>query len=225
MLSNQRCFPAEAPQHRKMSSYPILVLGHNDYKSDPRHCHFLSAVMVCNRLKTSVGKEKLALWNFRSRGHVSCSCGRASSCLNMSQGLRCWNNACRRHWRASIRRSHRLVSVCSSFSCETKALAGTVVMEHVWSQVEPATSIICACIITFRPRFEDWKIKRVRVSLPKVRNTSSSTRPRHQQRRGPEGLGDSLRYHTTWPVTRDRDCHVNEHHSFKGRQTHDSMFL
>ena len=29
--------------------------------------------------------------------------------------------------------------------------------EYVWSQIEPATAIICACLVTYRPLFKDLK--------------------------------------------------------------------
>jgi len=30
-------------------------------------------------------------------------------------------------------------------------------MQHVLSQIEPATAIICVSVSTYRPLFEDWK--------------------------------------------------------------------
>ena len=49
-----------------------------------------------------------------------------------------------------------LYSACPLTSTYDKADSFTV--EYLWSQVEPATAIICACMVTYRPLFKDVKI-------------------------------------------------------------------
>ena len=29
--------------------------------------------------------------------------------------------------------------------------------QYTWSQIEPAAAIVCACLVTYRPLFKDWK--------------------------------------------------------------------
>ena len=36
--------------------------------------------------------------------------------------------------------------------------ADTLATEYLWSQVEPGTAIICACLVTYRPLFKDLKV-------------------------------------------------------------------
>ncbi len=38
----------------------------------------------------------------------------------------------------------------------------TMTIEYAWSQIEPATAILCACIVTYRPLFN------IRVNLSKL---------------------------------------------------------
>lgn len=48
------------------------------------------------------------------------------------------------------------------------SLIVTMTVEYAWSQIEPATAILCACIVTYRPLFND-----LHVHLPKLSNIFS----------------------------------------------------
>lgn len=39
----------------------------------------------------------------------------------------------------------------------------TMTVEYAWSQIEPATAILCACMVTYRPLF-----KNIHLTLPKL---------------------------------------------------------
>jgi hypothetical protein len=93
-------------------------------------------------------------------------------------------------------------------TCEAKTASDTMVMQHVWSQIEPATAIICVSVSTYRPLFEDWKKRTARVSGP------FRASPRRQLQQNTEGLNHGM--------------FVNHHtignRGFSGRQT-DGMFV
>ena len=36
--------------------------------------------------------------------------------------------------------------------------ADSFTTEYLWSQIEPATAIACACLVTYRPLFRDMKV-------------------------------------------------------------------
>lgn len=66
------------------------------------------------------------------------------------------------------------------------------VMQHVWSQVEPAMAIICISGSTYRPLFEDWKNGIIAgISSAFGNNSPSRAGPRRQLQQGSEGLGDA----------------------------------
>lgn len=50
-------------------------------------------------------------------------------------------------------------------------------MEYAWSQIEPATAIFCACIVTYRPLFHNFHINLSKLSgiLSYGRHDSTST--------------------------------------------------
>ena len=37
-------------------------------------------------------------------------------------------------------------------------------MEYAWSQIEPATAILCACIVTYRPLFHNFHVNLSKLS-------------------------------------------------------------
>ena len=45
------------------------------------------------------------------------------------------------------------VSISSLFTTDMLNYPGTMSLEYAWSQVEPATAIICASLVTYRPLF------------------------------------------------------------------------
>lgn len=65
-------------------------------------------------------------------------------------------------------------------------ITGTMVMEHVWSQGEPAMAIVCVCASTYLPLFRDCGTRTAKVSSP----FPNSTRPHHQLCRHQDGLHD-----------------------------------
>jgi len=70
-----------------------------------------------------------------------------------------------------------------------------MVMQHVWSHVEPATAIICVCVSTYRPLFEDWMNRTAKVSSPFSNSTPSRASPRRQLQQGSEGLKHGMSDH------------------------------
>jgi hypothetical protein len=52
-----------------------------------------------------------------------------------------------------------------------------MIMEYAWSQIEPATAILCACIVTYRPLFHNFHINLSKLSgiLSYGRHDSTST--------------------------------------------------
>jgi hypothetical protein len=88
-------------------------------------------------------------------------------------------------------------------------------MQHVWSQVEPATAIVCVCVSTYRPLFEDWKNRTAEVSSPFSNSIPSQASPRCQLQQGSE----SLKYGMSNQVMRPNvDRHPTGHRGFSGRE-------
>ena len=54
-----------------------------------------------------------------------------------------------------------------------------MVDEYAWSQIEPATAILCACVVTYRPLFLnmkfDHKFSRLSSSLSRSKHARSKT--------------------------------------------------
>lgn len=84
-------------------------------------------------------------------------------------------------------------------------LTRSMVMEYIWSQVEPATAIIGVCASTYRPLLVNWSL----------RSTSSRPIPR---------LQESSRSPVTWPTARDADRPATRDHRYTYRQA-DTMFV
>lgn len=72
--------------------------------------------------------------------------------------------------------------------------------EYLWSQVEPATAILCACIITYRPLFTDININLSNVSGLFSKGTVESKGSR-------QGGWTDLENDFTWPVGKDSKGH------------------
>ncbi len=89
-----------------------------------------------------------------------------------------------------------------------------MVMQHVWSQVEPATAIVCVCVGTYRPLFEDWKNRIAEVSMPFSNSIPSQASPRRQLQQGSE----SLKYGMSNQMMRPNvDRRPIGHRGFSGR--------
>ncbi len=201
MRSNQCCFQAKAPRYRKLSSHTSLVLGHNDHKSCPRRRHPCFAHVDSHRLETPVRPRMRTLWNIWSGGHVSLMDGPVNNWLSLLQRLCRRRYACRRYLRSSTRWSLLLVLTDLSSMGDAKKILGTMVMQHVRSQIEPATAMLCVCASTYRPRFANWKNRTVKISQP------SRVGQRHQV--------SEVGKHVTRPRPSYVNCNVND----------DSMFV
>lgn len=80
-------------------------------------------------------------------------------------------------------------------------------MEYAWSQIEPATAILCACIVTYRPLFNNIRVNLSKFSgvLSYGRHDSTVTN-RHWT-----DMDNDPRNVLRWPVSRD----------FKGQELSD----
>ncbi len=72
--------------------------------------------------------------------------------------------------------------------------------EYLWSQVEPATAILCACIITYRPLFTNVNLNLSKVSALFSTGTAESKGTRQD---GWTDLANDLDNNFTWPVGKD----------------------
>ena len=72
--------------------------------------------------------------------------------------------------------------------------------EYLWTQVEPATAILCACIITYRPLFTNVKLNFSKLSGLFSKGTVESKRSRQD---GWTDLEGDLDHSFTWPVGKD----------------------
>ena len=72
--------------------------------------------------------------------------------------------------------------------------------EYLWSQVEPATAILCACIITYRPLFTNINIDLSNVSGLFSKGTIES---KGSRKGGWTDLENDLNHNFTWPVGKD----------------------
>jgi hypothetical protein len=72
-------------------------------------------------------------------------------------------------------------------------------MEYAWSQIEPATAILCACIVTYRPLFHNFHINLSKLSgiLSYGRHDSTSTDDDWTDMQNNPGCA------IQWPVNRD----------------------
>ena len=62
--------------------------------------------------------------------------------------------------------------------------------EYLWTQVEPATAIICACVVTYRPLFANININLSKLSSLFSRGSSAASND------------DSSNPHFLWPAAR-----------------------
>ena len=69
--------------------------------------------------------------------------------------------------------------------------------EYLWTQVEPATAILCACIVTYRPLFTNVNLNLSKLSSLFSRGTVDSKRSRQD---GWTDLESDLDHSRTWPV-------------------------
>ena len=76
----------------------------------------------------------------------------------------------------------------------------SLIPEYIWSQIEPGTAIICACIITYRPLFTTSMFESL---ASKVRRTSSGVK--EMSRDGPDSTtsGAMSEQEMVWPIARD----------------------
>lgn len=72
--------------------------------------------------------------------------------------------------------------------------------EYMWTQVEPATAILCACIITYRPLFTNVNLNFSKLSSLFSKGTVESKRSRQD---GWTDLESDLDHGYTWPVGKD----------------------
>ena len=72
--------------------------------------------------------------------------------------------------------------------------------EYLWSQVEPATAILCACFITYRPLFTNINIDLSNISGLFSKGTVESKGSRQG---GWTDLENGFNYNYTWPVGMD----------------------
>ena len=72
--------------------------------------------------------------------------------------------------------------------------------EYLWSQVEPATAILCACIITYRPLLTNLNLNLSKVSGLFSKGTEESKGSRQD---GWTDLENDLDHNFAWPVGKD----------------------
>ena len=95
--------------------------------------------------------------------------------------------------------------------------------EYLWSQVEPATAIICACVITYRPLFTNVKLDFSKFSGLFSKGTVES------KRSGQDGWTDlesDLDHGFTWPVGKDlQSCDVVRLQDLNAKATKDGLHI
>ena len=72
--------------------------------------------------------------------------------------------------------------------------------EYIWTQVEPATAILCACIVTYRPLFKNFKLNLSKFLGLFSKGTVESKRSRQD---GWTDLENDLDHSFMWPVGKD----------------------
>lgn len=78
----------------------------------------------------------------------------------------------------------------------------TFASAYMWSQIEPAVAILCACLVTYRPLF-------VNINLNFMKLTSVFTRSSHARSSGKDSieLTDGSGSEMRWPDTQVFDGH------------------
>ena len=89
-------------------------------------------------------------------------------------------------------------------SCHTPSLADdepvSLITEYVWTEVEAATAIICACLVTYRPLFINISQSVSKVSSLFCKSNSMSKRATQDDWKPLEDATDSQ---LQWPIGKD----------------------
>lgn len=72
--------------------------------------------------------------------------------------------------------------------------------EYAWSQIEPSTAILCACLVTYRPLFIDMNFTHRFSKLSSSLTPSRPARPKPQDWTDMENSRDKQ---MQWPVAQD----------------------
>lgn len=80
-----------------------------------------------------------------------------------------------------------------------KALV-SMVNEYAWSQIEPATAILCACVFTYRPLFVNLNLNH---TLSKLSSSLSRSRRGRSKSHDWTDMKNSGNAQMQWPVARD----------------------
>ena len=95
--------------------------------------------------------------------------------------------------------------------------------EYLWSQVEPATAILCACITTYRPLFRNVNLNFSNVTGLFSKGTVESKRSRQD---GWTDLESDLDHSFTWPVGKDvQDRDVVRLQDLNAKATKDGLHI
>ena len=76
----------------------------------------------------------------------------------------------------------------------------TTAAEYTWSEVEPATAILCACVVTYRPLFTNLNLNFSKVSSIFGKGGAASKATRDE---GWKDLEGEPNLELQWPVGRD----------------------
>ena len=81
-----------------------------------------------------------------------------------------------------------------------KGFSDTLISEYIWSQIEPATAIVCACIVTYRPLFTTSLFESLasKIHTTTKRGQSNSTTATESM-----GSRSTIVHPMAWPVARD----------------------
>ena len=91
--------------------------------------------------------------------------------------------------------------------------------EYLWTQIEPATAILCACIMTYRPLFTNINIDLSNVSGLFSKGTVESKGSR-------QGGWTDLENDFTWPVGKNSQGHdVVRLQDLNARATRDGLHI
>lgn len=90
-------------------------------------------------------------------------------------------------------------SLCPTLA---KSFSVTMAAEYLWTQVEPATAILCACIITYRPLFTN-----INIDLSNISGLFSkgSVESKGSRQGGWTDLENDSNQNYTWPVGKDSE--------------------